>query len=281
MHVFTLSPDLHSDFLAAQHQDPAQKRPFRIGDRVVFCQHCATALLEETWLDAGKEHCGQKHTRSFFPAKENLRTVGVDWASLLYPHPKHFEAFVLPPHLRKPLSGRLQARRWQHAQRVLVGLLAFWVFALWSFDGWRSTLWAVGLAGLVLGLVLFVSGRSITFLQKENTNPLAVELYQNGFLDTHAAASSFIPLAEVKRVELQLLPAKKGRKRAKMTIFHAKGVTALPLQTVAYPPLIQALGHWSRHKPVRVVAVCEEVYRFVKYQNTQHGANFQQKNIYA
>jgi hypothetical protein len=110
---------------------------------------------------------------------------------------------------------------------------------------------------------------------------LPIELYQHGFLDTTTAGHNFVPLAEIKRVELQLLPAKKGLKRARMTIFHAQGVTVLPLQTVAYPPLIQALGYWSRHKPVKVVAVCEEVYRFVKYQNLHQGADFQQKSIYA
>lgn len=281
MNAFTLSTNLHTDFLAAQHRDPIQNRPFEPGDRVVFCQHCATPLLYETWVDADRRHCGQSKTCSTFPAKESLRTVAVDWEQLLYPHPTHFEAFVLPPHLRRPLSSRLQARRFQHAQRVLVGLAAFWAFALWNLDGWHSTLWAIGLAGVVLSVVLYMSGKNLSFFQKENSEPLPVELYRNGFFVTSKTSSSFIPLKDIQAVQLQFLPAKKGLKRIALTIIHKHGVSTFPLQTAAYPPLIQAVGTWSRSVPVEVIAVCEEVYQFVKHQNLHHGANMQQKNIYA
>jgi len=281
MNTFTLAADLHADFLATKHRDPTQNRLFQPGDRVVFCQRCATPLLYETWLDAGGRHCGQEKTRITFPAKENLRAVGVDWEQLLYPHPAHFEAFVLEPHLRRPLSSRLQARRFQHAQRVLVGLAGFLVLALWNLEGWRGTLWAVGMAGIVLSVVLFVSEKNISFFQKENSAPLPVELYKNGFFSGSKTVAAFVPIQHIQAVQLQLLPAKKGLKQTKLTIFHIGGVSAFPIHTAAYPPLIQALGVWSTHVPVEVTAVCEEVYRFVKHQNLHHGANIQQKNIYA
>lgn len=75
--VTVLRARCHSEFLAAQRQDPVTRRVFAAGDRVTLCAACLLPFLVESWDGVGGTHCEQTATVGL-KAFEAAPTVGVD-----------------------------------------------------------------------------------------------------------------------------------------------------------------------------------------------------------
>jgi hypothetical protein len=57
--ITTLRTQRHSEFLAAQRQDPITRKIFVAGDRITLCATCLLPFLEESWNAIDGTHCGQ------------------------------------------------------------------------------------------------------------------------------------------------------------------------------------------------------------------------------
>jgi len=86
MHIFSLNPKTHADFLKQERKDPITGDAFKAGDEVVFCAACRSAFLRESWEFMDGKHCNQEETLESFPkAQKNLALVHKK--QQLYPKP--------------------------------------------------------------------------------------------------------------------------------------------------------------------------------------------------
>jgi len=87
MHIFSLNPKKHADFLKQERKDPITGDAFKAGDEVVFCAACRSAFLRESWEFMEGKHCNQVGTLALFPKPDKELAIANKQAEQYYPKP--------------------------------------------------------------------------------------------------------------------------------------------------------------------------------------------------
>jgi hypothetical protein len=74
--ITVLKTQGHSEFLAAQRQDPVTRKVFVAGDGVTLCAACLLPFLQESWAAIGGTHCGQSATTGLQAFETAAKTPG-------------------------------------------------------------------------------------------------------------------------------------------------------------------------------------------------------------
>ncbi|MEM6299967.1 MAG: hypothetical protein AAF740_14860, partial [Bacteroidota bacterium] len=131
IHTHVINPYYHADFLAQNRQDPITGEALQANDRIVFCAHCQSAFLEESWEYLGGEHCGQKNTLENFPKQQALTLAWKELDGILYQvkTSTHKEVSSFPLMAIVSLLIGLS----QSAPNFLIYILAFGIYTLRTY----------------------------------------------------------------------------------------------------------------------------------------------------